>query len=304
MAVYNGAAHLADQLESFAVQSDPNWDLIASDDGSKDESPDILARAAERWKHGSSPHQVTVLTGPRQGLVRNFFHLIANLPEGTALAALSDQDDVWFPEKLARARAALATLPEAQPALYCARSMICDANLRAHRVSRLFRRPPSFRNALVQSVGGGNTMVLNRAAIEIVRVAVTEAREAAVHDWWLYQIVTACGGKILRDTDPVLHYRQHGRNAIGANTSARGRIHRMLFIMGRRFSAWNDVNLRALAASRHRFTPEAAEVLDHYAEARRGPLWKRLKALWASGVYRQSRSGTFALFLACLIGRL
>jgi glycosyltransferase involved in cell wall biosynthesis len=304
MAVYNGAAHLAAQLDSFAVQTDPDWDLIASDDGSQDCGLALLAEAAACWQEGPAPHRVTILQGPRRGLVRNFFHLIASLPEGTDLAALSDQDDVWFPEKLARARAALAGLPEGQPGLYCARSLICDADLRPWRPSRLFHRPPSFRNALVQSVGGGNTMMLNRAAIDIVRQAVTEAGEAAVHDWWLYQIVTACGGTILRDPAPVLHYRQHGGNAIGANTTARGRLHRMLFIMGRRFAAWNEVNLRALSASRHRFTPEASLVLDHYARARQGRLWGRLRALWASGVYRQNRTGTLALFLACLAGRL
>ncbi|MFN4172196.1 MAG: glycosyltransferase [Pseudorhodobacter sp.] len=304
MAVYNGAAHLAAQLDSFAAQTDPDWDLIASEDGSQDDSPALLAEAAARWRDGPAPHRVTVLEGPRRGLVRNFFHLIASLPEGSELAALSDQDDVWFPDKLARARSALATLPEGQPGLYCARSLICDAGLQPYRVSPLFRRPPSFRNALVQSAGGGNTMMLNRAAIDIVRAAVTEAGEAAVHDWWLYQIVTACGGTILRDPEPVLHYRQHGGNAIGANTTARGRIHRMLFIMGRRFAAWNEMNLRALDASRHRFTPEAARILDLYARARRGRLWGRLGALRASGVYRQHRTGTLALFLACLAGRL
>lgn len=304
MAVYNGARFLQAQLDSLAAQTDPDWDLLVSDDGSSDQSRAILEQARANWSTGAPAHRVMLLEGPRTGLVGNFFHLLAHLPPGTALAALADQDDVWLPEKLAKARAALARLPAGQPALYCAGSMICDADLRPLRRSPVFRRPPSFRNALVQSVGGGNTMMLNAAAIDIVRAAVAEAGTAAVHDWWLYQVITACGGTILRDPAAVLHYRQHGANAIGANTTMRGRIHRVVFIMGRRFAEWNRVNLRALHASRHRFTPEACRVLDAYDRARHGPVWGRLRALSASGVYRQSRIGTLALFFACLLGRL
>lgn len=304
IAIRNGGDHLAEQLESFSAQSASAWDLIASDDGSEDDSPAILEHFARRWSAGATPHQVTRLDGPRQGFVRNFFHLLRHVPPGTACAALSDQDDVWFPDKLARAQAALARLPAGQPALYCARSRICDATLRPLRDSTRFTRPPHFRNALVQSIGGGNTMVLNRAAIDLVRVAVDEAQEAAAHDWWLYQLITACGGTILRDDSPVLHYRQHGTNTIGANTSIRGRIYRILFIMGRRFSAWNTLNLRALAASAHRFTPEAQATLSAYAAARQGGLVTRLRALHRAKVYRQSRTGTLALYVAALVNRL
>lgn len=304
MAVYNGAAHLAEQLQSFEAQTRGDWDLIVSDDGSTDGSLDLLSAFARRWREMPQRHEVTVLAGPRLGFVRNFFHLLRQVPEEAPFAALSDQDDVWFPDKLERALTALATLPEGQPGLYCARSLVCDEALQPLRVSPLLQRPVSFRNALVQSVGGGNTMVMNAAALRLVRAALDEAEDSASHDWWLYQILSACGGSILRDPEPVLHYRQHGGNAIGANTSMRGRLFRIRFILGRRFAAWNDVNLRALDASRHRFTNEALAVMDHYAAARRGGALARLRALRASGVYRQGRLGTVALYLVCLFGRL
>lgn len=302
MASFNGAAHLAEQLDSFAAQDDPDWDLIVSDDGSRDETLAILRHRAATWQ--GAGHRVTLLPGPRRGFVANFFHLLCQVPDTARFAALSDQDDVWFPDKLSRAKAALAAGPQDRPVLYCARSQICDGSLCPLRLSTLFTRPADFRNALVQSIGGGNTMVLNRAAIDLVQAAIPEAKTAAVHDWWLYQIVTACGGVILSDPEPVLHYRQHGGNAIGANTSAQARIRRILFILGRRFAGWNAANLAALAASRHRFTPGARQVLDHYAAARHGPPWRRLRALRASGVHRQSRGGTLALYVACLLGRI
>lgn len=304
MAVYNGATFLGDQLDSLERQTCQAWDLLVSDDGSSDGSRDILAVRARHWSREGSAHRLSLIDGPQRGLVGNFFHLLSSVPPGTRLAALSDQDDVWFPDKLERAQAQLATVPDDRPALYCARTMICAADLTPLHPSRRFRRAPDFRNALVQSIGGGNTMVLNRAAVDLARAASAEAGDAAVHDWWLYQIVSGCGGVILRDGSPVLLYRQHGANAIGANTSLGARFSRVRFILGRRFARWNDVNLRALHASRHRLTPDAAATLDAYAAARQGAVASRLRALRASGVHRQGRLGTVALYLACLFGRL
>lgn len=314
LATYDGAAHLQAQLNSFAAQTCQDWDMIVSDDGSHDDSRAIVVNMGALWQAppqsaapsapGSGCHALTLLDGPRRGFVRNFFHLLTQVPPTADWAALSDQDDVWFADKLERALVALSAVPPECPGLYCAGSLICDAALTPIRRSTRFHRPPDFRNALVQSVGGGNTMVLNRAALDLVREAACEAEDAAAHDWWLYQVISASGGTILRDPEPVLFYRQHGGNAIGANTSLRGRVYRVLFIMGRRFSTWNDINLRALNASRHRFTPKARQVLDSYAQARKGRPWTRLRALWASGVYRQSRRGSFALYLACLLNRL
>lgn len=301
MAVYNGSPHLEEQVQSLEAQSYKDWDLIASDDGSDDESVTLLASLTAPWR---DLHQVNVLNGPARGFVRNFFHLLLQAPPAANWAALSDQDDVWFPQKLERGLEALATLPSDQPGLYCASSIICDAALTPIRPSPLFRRPVGFRNALVQSVAGGNTMILNRAALDLVRATVAEAKDAAAHDWWLYQVISACGGTILRDPEPVLFYRQHGGNAIGANTSLRGKLHRVIFIMGRRFAAWNDINLTALNASRHRFTAEAQRTLDFYSAARKGGIWSRLNSLRKSGVYRQNRRGTIALFVACILNLL
>jgi glycosyltransferase involved in cell wall biosynthesis len=300
LALYNGAAHLAEQLDSYAAQSLPDWALIVSDDGSTDGTGAIL----DRFAAAHPDRRITRQAGPGQGFVRNFFSLLRSVPADVPHAALSDQDDVWFPDKLARAVAALAAVPPGVPGLYCAGSLICDAALRPLGESAPFPRPPAFRNALVQSIGGGNTMVLNRAALDLVRAAVDEAQDAVAHDWWLYQIITGCGGQVIRDPQPVLHYRQHGANLIGANLSLRARLGRIRFILGRRFCDWNDINLAALHRSRHRLTPEARAALDAYSAARQGGLVARLSRLRASGVWRQSRAGTAALYLACGLRRI
>lgn len=300
LALYNGAVHLEAQLHSYSVQTYRNWGLIASDDGSKDETLALL----QQFQRHQPQHLIHVQQGPGQGFVRNFFALLQAVPPHATYAALSDQDDVWHPDKLARAVQTLAALPPGTPGLYCAATLICDEDLRALAISKSFARAPDFRNALVQSIGGGNTMVLNRAAVDLVQQAIPEARNAVAHDWWLYQIITACGGVVVRDDTPVLQYRQHGGNLIGANISFRARALRAKTVLKRRFQNWNQINIDALMRSRDRFTPESQRVLLHYAAACHGGLRLRLQHLYAAGVYRQSPLGTLALYILCALRRM
>ncbi len=300
LALYQGAPYLRAQLDSFAAQSHAHWSLIASDDGSTDESADII----QAFHKAHPAYPVTLRPGPRQGFVRNFLSLLRCAPPDTPFVALSDQDDVWFDDKLARAVRRLSDVARDVPALYCARTMICDRDLRPLGLSGAFRRAPDFRNALVQSIGGGNTMVLNRAALNLAAAAAREATDPVAHDWWLYQLITACGGQVIHDSEPVLSYRQHAGNQIGGNRTMRARLSRILAVQGGRVRRWNDTSLGALSGSAHRFTPQARRIMAQYQAARSGPLWSRLKALRASGVYRQSRSDSLGLYVACLLNRL
>ena len=65
---------------------------------------------------------------------------------------------------LQRALTWLATVPADVPALYCGRTELVSDDGRSYGFSPLFTRPIAFRNAIIQSLGGGNTMVFNKAA--------------------------------------------------------------------------------------------------------------------------------------------
>ena len=300
LALYQGARYLRPQLDSYIAQDHQDWVLTVSDDGSTDFGPKILSGFQADHPH----RRITRLHGPQRGFARNFLSLLQTVSEDIPYAALSDQDDVWLSDKLSRAIRALALVPAGQPALYCGRTLICDADLNTLGVSGVFSKPAAFRNALVQSIGGGNTMVLNRAALDLVALAAGEASDPVAHDWWLYQVITGCGGRIIIDPEPVLKYRQHGGNAIGANLSSAAQFLRVFALLNGRFRDWNEVGLAALRGPSYRFLPEARAVLQSYAAARSGSVWQRFARLRRSGVYRQGWAGTLALYLACLLNRL
>ena len=293
LALCQGARHLEAQLDSIAAQTGAAPEVVVSDDGSTDDGP-AIARA----------HGARMLDGPRRGAAANFLHLLREAAGHAPFASFCDQDDVWLPDKTARALEALARVPEGVPAVHCGRTTICDAQGRALRPSLLHARPPSFRNALVQSLAGGNTMTLNRAAIGLLAAASREPAEIVVHDWWIYQIVSGAGGVMIYDPEPLLLYRQHGANAIGENTTARALARRAAMVAGGRFRAWSEVNVAALEASRHRLTPQARETLDGFAALRRAALPGRLAALRRLGLYRQTRVGDAALRAAVALGRI
>ncbi|MGX9353383.1 glycosyltransferase (plasmid) [Shimia sp. W99] len=301
LALYRSARHLRAQLDSYVEQSHATWRLIVSDDSPEDDGSGAILEAFAK-KHPE--RLMEMLIGPKQGFAQNFLSLLAAVPPNVPLVALSDQDDVWFPDKLARGAAALAEIPPGVPALYCASSVVCEEDLTPLGPSDSFSRPATFHNALVQSIGGGNTMMLNRAALDLVVVAAREAGEIVAHDWWLYQVITGCGGCVLRDPDPVLFYRQHAHNVIGANLSNKAQLERLRQLLKGRFKSWNRINMTALTRSEHHFSAEARRTLASYRAANQGPMWRRLMALRASGVYRQSRIGTLALYVACILGRL
>lgn len=95
MATYNGARHLAAQLDSIAAQSLLPIELQIGDDGSTDETEDVVADFAR-----GAPFEVVFHRNPtRLGYGENFLEA-ARRCSGDWIA-FSDQDDVWLPEKLA-----------------------------------------------------------------------------------------------------------------------------------------------------------------------------------------------------------
>lgn len=297
---FNGAAMLGEQLASLAAQSHRDWSLIVSDDGSSDRGMEL----ARRFAVAQAPRPVRLVSGPGKGFARNFLSLAVQAGPMVPFAAFCDQDDVWLPDKLARALAALAEVPAGVPGLYCGRTMVCDRALRAIGPSPLFRRAPGFANALVQNIGGGNTMVLNRAALDLVQDTRRHAEGVVAHDWWVYQLVTGAGGRVVYDPEPTVLYRQHGANRIGANAGWRARSRRLGMLLQGRFRGWNAAHAAALAGAAHSLTPKARQTLALFTTAREGRLLQRLRALHRAGLYRQTTRGTAALWLAALFRRL
>lgn len=298
MGTYEGPEFFGRQLESIIAQTVTGWKLWISDDSSSSVMRDVLPAYRE-----ALGDRVELNDGPRRGLVANFLSLACRPDIDTRYFAFADQDDIWDADKLERALAWLDTVPESVPALYCGRVRLVDRDGRELGLSPLFSRPPGFRNALVQSLAGGNTMVFNAAARRLLMKAGADV-DVAVHDWWVYLVVSGCGGVVRYDACPSLSYRQHEGNVIGGNFTWRAMASRMLRALGGGQRKWHDGNLRALARLSDSLAPDSRACLAAFEEGRGRWLVPRVMGFLRAGVYRQTWRGSLSLFALALLGRL
>lgn len=299
MGVHNGAAHLPTQLQSIADQTHQNWHLWCSDDGSTDGSAGVVTDFA-----ASLPGRITLVAGPRRGFSENYMSLIRNLPTNPGFVAFSDQDDEWLPQKLSKALSDLRAHGD-HPALYCGRHLIWYPDTGQEIRSASPTRPCSLRNALIENVASGNTVVLNPAAASLAQTAAQRVGPVFAHDWWLYLMICAVDGRICFDNGPpLIRYRQHTTNQIGAGRGIRHQCARKLGVLRGEFSNRITGNLAALQAMHDLLTPQANALIHDFTQARQARGVSRLAALGRVAPYRQNRAHTLGFWGAASLGRV
>lgn len=299
MATFNGGLFLAEQLDSLQGQTVSNWRLYVSDDGSTDGTMDIIHRYQSKW----SADKVQYRLGPQKGFAQNFLSLACDPSIKADFYAFCDQDDVWLPEKLSVAIEHIAreSFP-GQLYAYGGRTTYTDENLKPIGLSPLFVFPRTFRNALIQSIAGGNTMVFNQATktlLEKVGMVPTPS-----HDWWLYQLVTGAGGVMYYDPKPYIFYRQHEKSLVGSNTSLKSLLVRFRMLMNGRFKDWTEKNIQSLNMAINFLNLENIETLKLLEKIRNANINDRLRLIQVIGLYRQTRRGTLSLVIASMLGKI
>lgn len=304
MATFQGEEWLRPQLDSFTTQTLQPDLILTSDDGSTDATVSIYEEFAT-----ANPNIVMRrIKGPGKGSADNFLSLIVQAPGEIDRVAFADQDDVWLPEKLARASIFLDeadAIDAGRPSLYCGRISVCNSALTACRSTQVPRRGPSFRNALTQNIVTGHTIVLNRAAFELARAAIAMGSRAVFHDWWLYQLITGADGRILFDAGPPqVLYRQHETNLIGINSGLRARLRRLNQLWDGTYEMWNAINLESLGRIQDMLTPENARLVSTFKTACSAGAIKRVRTIRHLGLHRQGFAGQTSLYVAALMGKI
>jgi hypothetical protein len=189
------------------------------------------------------------------------------------------------------------------PAIYGSRTRLIDEAGNEIGFSPLFHRKPEFRSALVQSIAGGNTMVFSQKARELVVFCGPDV-DVPSHDWWLYQVTSACGGHVRYDAYPSVRYRQHAHNVIGSNLGWTASMHRLHMVRQGRFRHWEDLNVAALTRLWPRMSGENRRIFDLFRKARHEPLLRRATIFAQSGVYRQTTLGNLGLVAAMVLNKI
>jgi Glycosyl transferase family 2 len=222
LSTYNGEPYLPEQLKSLVQQCYGNWQLYWRDDGSSDATVPILSEftgavGADRCTRVLEPTGRILPAASFMALLR----AVVPILDPADVVAFADQDDIWFPDKLARGIEALATIDMTVPTLYCAQLRVVNADLSHIRETRLRPERCCFPASLTQNVATGCTVMMNYSAASLVAESAPTC--TPFHDWWSYLVVTAAGGRVLMDDRAVALYRQHPGNFIGIRASLAGR---------------------------------------------------------------------------------
>lgn len=216
LATYNGEKYIGEMIESILAQDYTDWQLVLSDDQSKDGTVAILEDYAGKYPDRITHYRSGLHFGNAQG---HFLHLLNQFPDAPYIM-FCDQDDVWHNQKVS---ATLKKMQEIEkpgtPALVHTDLRVVDGQLREMDPSFLGYSGLSgdrveLKHLLVQNVVTGCTMMINRTLAELANAHMPEGK-ILMHDWWL-ALIAASMGTVGFLNQATIDYRQHGNNTVGA----------------------------------------------------------------------------------------
>jgi glycosyltransferase involved in cell wall biosynthesis len=219
LCTFNGERYLLEQLESIARQTRLPDELVVCDDASEDGTAAIVGRFADRAGFKLSFCQ----NADRLGVTQNFAQAFS-LCSGDIIVPC-DQDDLWDRTKLAALEEAFRVDTDLLLAFHDLALIAAEGELTTttqwqrlgfgSQQQTKLNRGEAFPLLLRFNVITGAALAFRRSLLK----RALPIPDCFVHDEWL-GLVAAATGKILSIGQPLVRYRQHDRQAIGAATSA------------------------------------------------------------------------------------
>ena len=262
LAAWNGEAYIEEQLDSILGQDGLELNdlrIVISDDGSTDRTREILEEYHAQFpeqillRHRSTERKQKDLADGIPAAAGNFFWLLSQAGESDYYM-LSDQDDVWKPNKIEALMMEMMcqeVLNGADhPILVHSDMEVVDVNLKTIHPSffQYQKCDPDrtgFSEILVENSVTGGAVMMNRALVKMLK---ERPQACFMHDWWI-ALAASCFGTISYVKEPLYLYRQHGHNTLGAK--ATGSVKDVAERLER--SVQVEENYRKMAAQAHAF---------------------------------------------------
>lgn len=292
MAAYNGAPYIGKQIDSILCQSDTNWHLTISDDGSTDGTDAIIDKYARQY-----PNKVQrVYSGRRFGGAKEHFFWMTEQCDAEYIA-YCDDDDTWRADKLEKLRNAMqdaeARLGNDTPILVFSDQTVTDDKLNTlapslMRYQKQYFEHFDYRSILMQNVVTGGAMMVNRALAKLA-LECKDPSQIIMHDWWM-AVVAARFGEIVYIDEPLGAYRQHGHNSVGAKNV--GSLAHILHKLGHTREIERTLKDKKAQASvfMRTYAPKLEEAdrafLGQFARRRSGPVFYLKNRALVHGFFR------------------
>lgn len=200
LAAYNGEKYLPMQLDSILAQTHSQLEIYIRDDGSTDTTSQIIQAYAQR------DPRVHAILGKENLGYPGCFYALTDMEIDADYFFFSDQDDVWFPDKVAHAIQILEKEDQSKILCYYSAYAICDSDLNVKKQSAPVTKPITFVETLFEVCGLEFTMAINRAAKAYLYHH--KPLKAQARGTWMSMLFSA-KGKIIYDNRPYAYYRRH-----------------------------------------------------------------------------------------------
>ena len=211
LSTFNGAKFIQQQLNSIFHQKDVEIFCLVRDDGSTDETIEILMEYQHKHEN------LSFIRGNNIGYKLSFQELL-KLSGKYDYYAFADQDDVWEPLKLKVAVEEIVRLNKRSPTMYFSNCTVVNSKL--EKIGMLHSKenivPEKKATALVQGFAHGCTMVFNKISRDLILNYQPE--QIYAHDFWI-PLLHIYLGDLIYDSNSYILYRQHNQNVFGEKRS-------------------------------------------------------------------------------------
>ena len=185
MSVFNGEKYVVEQVDSILCQESVNVKLWIRDDGSTDSTVGLIG---EKY---ADDDRVFIQKGKNLGACKSFVEAFFCCDFVGDYYGFSDADDVWVKDKIKHSIDQLMSDGSDIPLAVSTRLQIVDESLEPLGYTKIPRKGLIFKNAIVETVASGASILMNEQAFKIVRSA--RPSHAVMHDAWVYLVISGLG---------------------------------------------------------------------------------------------------------------
>lgn len=299
MSVYNGEKYLKEQIDSILSQTYSDFVLYIRDDGSSDGTLELIK--------SYNDERIIFEQGKNLGPAKSFFALL-NKAQTAEYVFFSDQDDVWFEDKLEKMLCEIKKYDQVPTMLFSDFSMIdsngelIDPSYSKHTNLQVAVGKNGANKILAQPYVFGCASVINKALTNLV---LTPPDGIEMHDCWI-SLVAATTGNLIYMPEPTIAHRFHSNNATGklGQDSVSSRLERITKGLKQQAEntklRLNQVNL-LLSEQKGKINKESEEMLTAIASAMKKGKAATIRALKKYGVSRQKTINTWFFYFTVLV---
>ena len=221
MAVYNGQEYIREQLESLKDQTYTEWRLVIRDDRSSDKTAEIVKKFSDEVEQ----EVIFKVNEKPSGSAKNNFALLINDAKESDYVMFCDQDDIWKKDKIEitfnKMKQAEERYGRDFPLLVHGDVEVIDenGNINADSMFEMshINADSKLPQILIQNHVTGCTMMCNKKLIAGISESAS-SEYIIMHDY-LAALYASVFGKIEVIKKPLLSYRQHSGNSVGAKNN-------------------------------------------------------------------------------------